>query len=324
MPRPPRPTYDKPTIKARIVARVRAGATVAGACRADPSLPCAESITLWARADPLFAAELARARRVGDFARRLAFDEAVAAAFLARLRAGATVRELLGRPGMPGAGTYRFWRRTQMGFQGDLWQVKQTRAEARRNLRMAGLRGGGGRPFRAFDRAMADRILARVARGEPLRRMLETDPALPCRAVVYRWRAAEPEWAAALTSAIRIGRRMRARARSRCTPELTEEVVARIVEGGSLRSLARDPDMPCAGTLYAWAARRPEFARAVARACEHREDWYVDQMLLAVEAAGPESARARRARVAPWSRQLARLKKRPGWKRTRARRPGRA
>src|SRR5579859_5081805 len=99
---------NRSVLKAAVVARVAGGETVAAIC-AGPDMPSADTVRGWRRADPLFAAELVAARRRGDWARRFAFDEGVAAAFLARMSAGESVRSLLGRPGMPSQRTYVFW-----------------------------------------------------------------------------------------------------------------------------------------------------------------------------------------------------------------------
>jgi hypothetical protein len=54
---------------------------------ATADMPDPATVQVW-RADPLFAAALIAARRREDWARRFAFDEALAAAFLARRAAG--------------------------------------------------------------------------------------------------------------------------------------------------------------------------------------------------------------------------------------------
>uniref|UniRef100_UPI00286BB339 hypothetical protein n=1 Tax=Phenylobacterium sp. TaxID=1871053 RepID=UPI00286BB339 len=125
----------------------------------------------------------------------------MAGAFAARVAAGEAINDLLDRPGMPSQRAYRHWRRTHAGFQ----------------ARLAGLRarryaGHSDHPrWRWFDRAIADRMLVRVAKGEPWRRMLEGDPTMPSRVVVYRWRVERPAWDAALKIAFRAGRLARER-----------------------------------------------------------------------------------------------------------------
>uniref|UniRef100_UPI00286A7370 terminase small subunit-like protein n=1 Tax=Phenylobacterium sp. TaxID=1871053 RepID=UPI00286A7370 len=110
--------------------------------------------------------------------------------------------------------------------------------------------------------------------GEPWRRMLEGDPTMPSRVVVYRWRVERPAWDAALKIAFRAGRlaRERDRLRARCAG-LSDEIGEQIALGDrqSLRRLAEDPQMPCAATLYKWKAMFPDFAWTVADAREFRD-----------------------------------------------------
>jgi transposase-like protein len=301
---------DRAALKARIVARVAAGETVDDIC-AEAGMPCAGSIQVWRRSDPLFAGELEDARRRGGWMRRLAFDEAKAEAFLARVRAGERIRDLLDKPGMPSQRTYTYWRRTQVAFQAELWKL--------RGARYARHSGVTHSRYRAFDQAIADKMLVRVVRGENWRRMLETDPEMPSRVVVYRWRAEQPDWDKAMKIAFRVGRLAgaKARARAQLTAELREEITDRIVLGGSLRSVARSPDMPCAQTLYAWVARWPEFAREVARACEIREVWLNDQMIDIAIRNGPFGLAETKREAAPLQLRANQLSKRPGWKRAR-------
>jgi hypothetical protein len=303
-----RPAYAPP-VKQQILARVAAGETVKAICRGDAALPCAESVSIWARRDPAFGSALAAARRRADWMRRFAFDEAVAAAFLARVAAGERIKAVVGTPGMPGAATYRYWRRTQIGFQEALWRVRGARYER------LGAHNRGLARWPRFDPAAADRILLRVARGERWAQMLAADPSLPGRQAATRWRREQPDWDQAMRIAFEVGRR--ARPPVRCTPELIEAVGDRIVCGASLRSLGAEPDMPCAETFYHWVARWPAFAAEVSRACEIREWWYLDQMLAISDRHGLFGLKATKREAAPLQRQLNALAKRPGWKRAR-------
>jgi hypothetical protein len=98
------------------------------------------------------------------------------------------------------------------------------------------------------------------------------------------------------------------------TPALQGEITGRIVEGASLRSLAAEPGMPAYRTLVSWIAKRPEFARAVAAACEDRDEWYTDHILMAGEAVAALGVRAMDRAASPWVKQQARLRHRPGRK----------
>jgi hypothetical protein len=265
---PPYP--NRGAIKLRIIARVAEGETVAAIC-SEAGMPTAASVQVWRRADGWFAGELAAARRRGAWRRELMFDEAVAAAFLGRVAAGEKVNALLARPGMPSQRAYRYWRRTQPEFL----------------LALGRLRAGGysrrsmtGHPrWRAWDADVAGRLLAAVVKGAPMRATLASDPAFPSLAVLDRWRAEEPRWAADLKIAMRHGRARREAVRSRAWAQaLEEEVGLRVLEGASLRALgAEDAELPCARTLYAWRRRWPSFARTVGLAAQMHEERKVDE-----------------------------------------------
>ena len=260
------PAYPhRGALKAAIIARVAEGETVTGVC-AGAGMPSADSVRGWARADAGFAAELAAARRRGAWRRARMFREDVAAAFLARLAAGATVRALLGKPGMPSQRAYAYWRRTQPEFQAAL-----------RRLRAGGYsqRSRTGHPrWRAWDADVAGRLLAAVLKGASMRSTLASDPAFPSLAVLGRWRREHRDWDRDLRIAMKHGRVRRAAALSRAWAEaLEEEVGLRVLDGASLRRLgAEAADLPCARTLYAWRRRWPSFARAVELAADLR-DW---------------------------------------------------
>jgi hypothetical protein len=152
--------------------------------------------------------------------------------------------------------------------------------------------------------------------GATLREILRSDPAFPSLTVLARWRREQPEFDAMLAFVIGAWRR-KAGVRGGYTPALAEAVVDGILAGGSLRSLGRRGDLPCQRTLYNWVRTRPDFAAAVARACEVREHWYDDQMFEIAMQAPVIGVREARRRMAPLSKQLTRLRKRPGWKRRR-------
>jgi hypothetical protein len=301
---------DRGQLKLRIIARVAAGETVAAVC-SEAGMPCAGSVQVWRRADPWFAGELADARRRGAWRRVYGFDEAVAAAFLARVAAGERASDLVAKPGMPSRNAYAYWRRTNVGFQMALWELRATR-EARR---LGGLKGR----YRAWDEAMADRILLAVMRGAVLRKLLCSDRAFPCLAVVERWRRERPDWDRALRMAMAAGRL----ARGRAAPARMDEIGERIAMGASLRSLAaeagaRERGMPSAGTLYAWVRRKPAFAAEVAQACDWREIFLNDRMIDICERNGPFGLAATKREAAPLQLRVNQLVKRPGWKRARA------
>ena len=156
-------------LKAEIVARVAAGESLR-ALGALSGLPGAHTVRNWARADPGFAAELAVARARGA-ERGCAFDEAKAAAFLARARAGEPINALLHEPGMPGRRAYRYWQATDAAF------AEAVLALRRRRDQQIGVHGRA--RLRAWDPALGDRIIVAVHKGATLAEALAGDPALP-------------------------------------------------------------------------------------------------------------------------------------------------
>ena len=243
--------------------------------------------------------------------RHYPFDPAQAAAFLARVAAGELTADVLDTPGAPSQRAYAYWRRTEPEFA----------AEVRR-LAAAGYwnRSLSGHPrWKAWDEAVADRILLAVMRGAPFRKLLASDPSLPCLAVTERWRRQHSDWDGALRAAMSRGRLVRedARSRARLTPELLDEIGDRILYGGSLRSLGAAPDMPCRAVLYKWAARWPDFAAEVERCSQLRDEMLNDLIIDRALANGPLGFEAGRRAAQPLQRQLNRLAKRPGWKRAR-------
>jgi len=231
------------------------------------------------------------------------YDEAVAAAFLVRARAGEAINSLIGASGMPDRASYTYWKAMQAPFCEAVNQLV-----ARRDQEL-GQRGRA--RFRAFDQGLADRILVRADAGVTLGAILAADPELPSAPVVRRWRRQQPLFGKMLGKALRVWRRRR-RAVRNCTPAMRAAVVERIVMGGSFASIGRERGMPSRQTLRKWVRASPAFAAEVARACEDREDWYMDQIALLAEAATPGNLTAVRRRMGPLKRQLVRLRHRPG------------
>lgn len=297
-----------PYARQQLLTRLAAGEPIMAVC-AEAGTPSYGSVYAWARAEPVFAAELAAARRQGAFIRRGAFDEAKGHALLTRLRAGEPITQILRDPAMPSRRLYAYWRATQAPFAEEIHRLNQIRAAARAQ------RGRDRR--RHFDPALADAIVVRVSRGQPLEAMLNAASGLPCRGVVARWRRMQPEFDQALRIAIRIGRR-RVWMTGGCTPELTQVIADEIRQGESLSSLGRRPDMPCASTLYAWVRKQPVFAAEIAQACEDREDWFTDQVMMLAD--GPGEMKDRYRQIAALKYRLGRLQNRPGARRARAER----
>lgn len=231
------------------------------------------------------------------------FDDAVAAAFLARARAREPINSLIGQPGMPDRATYSYWKAVDAPFHEAVALLVERRDQE------LGQRGRG--RFRPFDPALADRILVRANRGERLADILAADPELPSLPVVRRWRRQEPTFRKVLGLALRAAQRRRAALRG-CTPAMRAAVIERIVMGGSFASIGREPGMPSRQTLRRWTRASRDFADEVAQACEDREDWYMDQIVMLAAAAGPGTAGIMRRRIGRLKRRLVQLRHRPG------------
>jgi hypothetical protein len=299
--------HTHPNVRHDLLTRIAAGELLMEVCT-EASMPSYASVYAWARAEPVFAAELADARRRGEFIRCGAFDDAKARALLARLRAGEPITKILRDPAMPSRRLYAYWRATQAPFAEEVHRLNQVCAAKRVE------RGRARR--RHFDQALADAIVVRASRGELLQTMLSSAAGLPCRGVVARWRRMQPEFDQALRIAVRVGRRLRRHHRAgRCTPEFTQFIADEIRQGASLASLGRRPDMPCTTTLYAWVRRRPAFAAEIAQACEDREDWFTDQVMMLAD--GPGEMKGRYRQIAALKYRLGRLQNRPGARRAR-------
>lgn len=299
-----------PHARQDLLTRLAAGEPIMAVC-AEAGMPSYASVNAWAKAEPGFATELAVARGRGAFIRRGAFDETKGQGLLARLRAGEPIAQILRDPAMPSRRVYAYWRATQAPFAQAIHSLHQARAAERAQGRRA--------RYRSFDPVLADAIVVRVSRGEPLRVLLNSAAGFPGRDVVTRWRRTQPEFDQALRIALRIGRR-RMHAPGGCTPALTQAIADEIRQGESLSSLSRRPGMPCASTLYAWVRKQPAFAAEIAQACEDREDWFTDQVMMLAD--GPGEMKARYRQIAALKYRLGRLQYRPGAKRARAERGG--
>lgn len=250
-----------PHVRHQLLDRVAAGEPLTHVC-AEPGTPTHTTVRAWSRADPDFAAALAQARLRGD--RSLAFDEAKAAALLARLAAGEGIVSILRDPAMPSRRVYARWRATQAPFQETVWRLNKAKAAARIERDRARRRD--------FDPVLADRIVARVATGAGYAAMLNSRQGLPCRSVVDRWRKTQPEFDRALGIALRLSARAaRRRPRDRTPDYMVEAICEGIAEGQTFESLGGLPDMPCARTLFNWMRTRPDFAEAVERAKRARK-----------------------------------------------------
>ena len=63
------------------------------------------------------------------------------------------------------------------------------------------------------------------------------------------------------------------------TPDLADEICARIAEGESVRRICSDDSMPCAKTVFTWLRVHPEFLQQYARAKQESADAFAEDIL---------------------------------------------
>ncbi|HEX3365667.1 hypothetical protein [Phenylobacterium sp.] len=288
---------DASRLKAEIVARVDAGEFLRAVC-ASPGMPFENTVRTWARADPLFGEALTAARRRGEWRRLWVVDEAKAQAFLAQARAGAPIRSLLGQPGMPSQTAYRRWKIAQAPFAEAAFALLQ-----RRNQRS---REWGCARRREFDPKVADRIIVRLRTASGLKALLKSDPELPSREVLTRWRREQPQFDRVLKMILAAKRHVG----SPVPDILAEDVADHIATGGTFLSYSRAPGGPSFNTLRRWM-RDSNFAREVEDACRWREEWLQDQIEMVAQEPPPGPIREMERAIGPLKRQLVRLRHRP-------------
>lgn len=71
--------------------------------------------------------------------------------------------------------------------------------------------------------------------------------------------------------------------------EIADKIVARMIEGESLTTICKDPDMPPRVTVYSWFDRRPDFYARCARAREALADYLVDEIETLAASATPDT-----------------------------------
>jgi hypothetical protein len=230
---------DRSRLKAEVLELIERGALLKDVC-ARPAMPVVRTVLQWAAADPWFGPALTQAYAKGAY-RRMAFDPAKAAAFVSRMAGGERIKSILADPATPSRRVYRHWLTLDPAFAETIHRIKLAKIDAR-------IQRGRDR-FEAWDPAVADRILGKVGMGHKLQELLKTDPTLPCREVVRRWRREQPEFDSVLRYYIQAWRKHRPRRPSLYTPELADRILGLIVRGDALHSIGAMPDMPAAGTL---------------------------------------------------------------------------
>ena len=140
-----------------------------------------------------------------------------------------------------------------------------------------------------FDWDVAKAICEKLACGMSERRVERLD-GMPSRRAIRDWALREPvfaQWVDEAKAQARWGRQERTRVanfdrrwrqmlnpnrrgvrKSAYTPQLGEEICARIAAGESVMAIGADPTMPCAGVIHRWRNRHDEFHEMYLRAKE--------------------------------------------------------
>lgn len=63
------------------------------------------------------------------------------------------------------------------------------------------------------------------------------------------------------------------------TPELGDKICARLADGESLRTICKDPDMPCKSTVFTWLRTIPEFRANYGVAKVECADAYIEEII---------------------------------------------
>jgi hypothetical protein len=87
------------------------------------------------------------------------------------------------------------------------------------------------------------------------------------------------------------------------TPELCNEICARVAKGETLTDICRDAAMPDWSTVHRWAARCDVFRNDLARARELQAEVWADELVDISDAELPTRQAIRRARLRMQSRQ---------------------
>ena len=288
-------------LQTEVIRRLLQGQSLRTTCAAQ-GMPRPITLYRWKARNAAFAAALEAAQRHSARRRVVACHEDQARAFLVRLAAGERLGDISRDPAMPGPATVHRWRLSQHRFG----------AEVRRLIAAQGaqrLRAHRHRTARVeWTEALADRALLWIGRGQRIDCLRQIDPALPSAWVLQRWRRERPDFDYAVRANIHVGRFKRVGPRMEAA---TQPLLDGIVQGGSINTLGGQDGLPTAKTLYLWLRRNPELAGQVARACEDREMWYMDDILDIVERVAPGDLALARRLIAPLSRRLGQLKNRP-------------
>ena len=315
------PLPDRNVTMARAIQMIEAGYSLRGIA-AVAGMPSRQTLHRWMAGCETWRRQ-ADAARAGMRAGRRAeaagrdFDAGRAEAFLAQVRLGFAVRDLV-----RGAGRGAVWLNRERLAR---WTTGRPDFAAALGAAVAcgrRVRRGMGTRRVGFDPAVADKVVVRLAGG---RRWAElwADADLPGRHVLARWRREDAGFDRVVRTAVLAGHRQRTRARAlarRLAPDagrvggglgaVRETILGRIAAGESLRGLGGQPGLPHRVTLYRWVREDRAFAEAVADACHQREIGLQEMAVAIAETATPATmpavmramgaVRRRQGQLRPW------------------------
>ena len=290
------PTLRSEALVLSIVEQMARGASLRQ-LSLEPGMPGWFTLMRWQRRDPALKARFAQARARGRGVRfegrypdRFRFDPVKALELVERVRAGEPLIQLARRYGVVERQALNGWKRVSPDFALRLETAKLAgRAVRARRLKVRP-------PPWPWDEALSDRIVLRVMRGERLIDVAR-GPDLPGLHVLRRWRREQPDFDAALKSAIGRGRRVAGARRGRYTPQMASQVCERIAGGAALSDLRDDPRLPHESTIRAWSRTRPDFAKQLDVARDFRT-WMIEDEIDDIAAtATPATVKAAERRI---------------------------
>lgn len=92
------------------------------------------------------------------------------------------------------------------------------------------------------------------------------------------------------------------------TDDLAADLLTRIAEGNSLRTVCLSEDMPCIKTVMTWKRKYPEFLQQYDLACIERSEMLVEDMLYIADTSDPNHAAKTRIQVDTRKWHAARMK----------------
>lgn len=193
-----------------------------------------------------------------------------------RLSSGRSMRAVCQDADMPSYNTLVRWMRVYPDFATQVAAVRD-RSGGRRSPGSAGKRG-------QYSESLAHRLCRALSAGYSLTEIC-AHPSIPIGPhCVQAWARKRPDFARLYQAAtaprptgrgLRIGRGRR----GGFTPDLGDEIVARLLQGRSLDAIAHDPDMPCVRLINRWRRRHMDFHLAVQTARRLQLDVLFDKAL---------------------------------------------